>query len=274
VKTILRKNSGGKLTPLSTLFSLQGKRALITGSATGIGKAIAYRLAEAGASLDLVDINDEQLGMVKDELTAFAVETRLHKTDLSRHLEITRLWEELDGTEPDILVNNAGVYPFKDFLDVDEAFLDRIMEINLKSVFWMCQQMIKRRSSKGGVIINIGSIEAILPFKDDLTHYNMSKAGVLALTRALAKEYGKQGFRINAIIPGGIITSGTKNKAKEILKLNLGLIKSGIDFKTRLPLGRFGHPDEVALMALVLATELSSYVQGALLPVDGGFLSS
>ena len=268
------KKIGGKLKPLSALFSLQGKRALITGSATGIGKAIAYRLAEAGATLDLIDINDDQLVVVKDELTAFSVETRLHKIDLASRLEITRLWDELDGTEPDILVNNAGVYPFKDFLEVDEGFLDNIMEINLKSVFWMCQQMVKRRSRRGGVIINIGSIEAILPFKDDLSHYNMSKAGVLALTRALAKEYGKQGFRINAIVPGGIITSGTKNKAKEVLKLNWGLIKSGLDFKTRLPLGRFGHPDEVALIALVLATELSSYVQGALIPVDGGFLAS
>jgi 2-deoxy-D-gluconate 3-dehydrogenase len=274
VKYIMLKKIGGKLRPLSTLFSLQGKRALITGSATGIGKAIAYRLAESGATLDLVDINEEQLMIVKDELTKFPVETRLHKIDLSRHLEITRLWDKLVGMEPDILVNNAGIYPFKDFLKIDDVFLDNIMAVNLKSVFWMCQQMVKRRNSRGGVIINIGSIEAILPFKDDLSHYNLSKAGVLALTRTLAKEYGKQGFRINAIVPGGILTSGTKNKAKEILKLNLGLIKSGIDFKTRLPLGRFGHPDEVALIALVLATELSSYVQGALIPVDGGFLSS
>ena len=77
-----------------------------------------------------------------------------------------------------------------------------------------------RAMGKGGVIINIGSIEAILPFKEELTHYNSSKAGVIALTRALAKDYGKKGFRINAIIPRGIITSGTKNAAKEILKLN------------------------------------------------------
>lgn len=268
------KKIGGKLRPISQIFSLHGKRALITGSATGIGKAIAYRFAEMGATLDLVDINDERLTLVKDELTEFNVKTRIHKVDLSRKREITRLWDTLGGMEPDILVNNAGIYPFKDFLEIDDVFLDNVMEINLNSVFWMCQQMIKRRRSRGGVIINIGSIEAILPFKDDLSHYNISKAGVMALTRALAKEYGKRGFRINAIVPGGIITSGTKNKAKDVLKLNLGLIKSGIDFKARLPLGRFGHPDEVARIALVLATELSSYVQGALIPVDGGFLSS
>ena len=167
-----------------------------------------------------------------------------------------------------------GIYPFKNFLEIDEAFLERVMAINFNSVFWMCQHMIRGRMRKGGTIINIGSIEAILPFKEELTHYNSSKAGVIALTRALAKEYGKEGFRINVIIPGGIITSGTKNAAKEILKLNFGLIKSGIDFKNRLPIGRFGQPDEVALMALVLASDLSSYVHGSLIPVDGGFLSA
>ena len=127
---------------------------------------------------------------------------------------------------------------------------------------------------KGGVIINMGSVEAILPFEKDLVHYNISKAGVIALTRALAKEYGGAGFRINAILPGGIITPGTKAVAKEITHLKLGLIKSGLEFKARLPLGRGGQPDEVARMIVVLASDLSSYVHGALIPVDGGFLSA
>jgi NAD(P)-dependent dehydrogenase (short-subunit alcohol dehydrogenase family) len=152
------------------------------------------------------------------------------------------------------------------------------MDVNFNSVFWMCQHMIRARAlgrgKKGGVIINIGSIEAILPFKEGLTHYNSSKGGVIAFTRALAKDYGKEGFKINLIIPGGIMTSGVKNVAKEILKFNFGLLKSGIDFKNRLPIGRFGLPDEVALIALVLATDLSSYVHGSMIPVDGGFLSS
>ena len=123
------------------------------------------------------------------------------------------------------------------------------------------------------MILNVGSIEAFLPFKDDLAHYSVSKAGVLALTLALAKEYGKD-FRVNALVPGGILTEGTRHVAMDVLKLNLGLVKAGVEFRTRLPIGRFGHPDEVALMALVLASDLASYVQGALIPVDGGFLSA
>jgi len=271
---MLRTSKTGKLRPISDLISLHGKRALITGSASGIGKAIAYRFGEAGAALELVDINGQTLKTVQKGLTRQSIETIIHETDLSKKEEIDRLWDELYERDPDILVNNAGIYPFKNFLEIDEAFLETVMQINFTSVFWMCQQMIRRREKKGGVIINIGSIEAILPFKEDLTHYNSSKGGVIALTRALAKDYGKEGFKINVIIPGGIVTPGTKNVAKEILKLNFGLIKSGIDFKNRLPIGRFGKPDEVALMALVLATDLSSYVHGSLIPVDGGFLSA
>ena len=134
--------------------------------------------------------------------------------------------------------------------------------------------MIKRRLKNGGIIINIGSIEAIMPFVEVLASYTVSKAGVIALTRALAKDYGKDGFRINAIIPGGIITPGTKAVAREITQLHLDLLRTGVLFSIRLPLKRGGQPDEVARVALVLASDSSSYIHGALIPVDGGFLSA
>lgn len=262
------------LKPLSELISLKGRKALITGSALGIGKAMAYRFAEAGADLELVDMNERGLRTVAKELSKFEVEINIHKVDLSSKEEIAALWERLKGEEPDILVNNAGVYPFKNFLEVDDAFFSKVLDINLKSALLMCQHMIKRRLKKGGVIINIGSIEAIMPFVEGMATYSISKAGVIALTRSLAKEYGKNGFRINAIIPGGIITPGTKAVAKEITQLRLSLLRTGILFSTRLPLKRGGQPDEVARITIVLASDLSSYVHGALIPVDGGFLSA
>jgi 3-oxoacyl-[acyl-carrier protein] reductase len=114
----------------------------------------------------------------------------------------------------------------------------------------------------------------MIPFKEDLAHYSVSKAGVIALTRALAKEHGKNRFRINALVPGGILTPGTKAAAKKVLKFRLDLVKTGIEFKQRLPIGRWGRPDEVACMALVLARGVSSYVHGAAIPVDGGFLAA
>ncbi|MBA7562507.1 3-beta-hydroxycholanate 3-dehydrogenase (NAD(+)) 2 [subsurface metagenome] len=262
------------LKPLAGLISLKGERALITGCASGIGKAMAYRFAEAGADLELVDINKEGLRAVQKELSQFETEINIHKVDVSQREEVDALWEKLKGKEPDILVNNAGIYPFKDFLELDEAFVKKVMDINLNSAFWMCQYMIRTRLKKGGVIINIGSIEAIMPFAEDLVPYNISKTGVLALTRALAKKYGKYGFRINALVPGGIVTPGTKNVAKKITQLGVSLLKTGLQFKMRLPLNRSGQPDEVARIALVLASDLSSYVHGTLIAVDGGFLSA
>jgi len=262
------------LRSLDQLISLKGKSALVTGAAAGIGKAIAYRLAEAGAELEIVDIDGEGLAMARSELEGLGVDVRLHIVDISKKEERDRLWEGLEGDRPDILVNNAGIYPFKRFVEVEEVFYRRVMETNLDAVYWMCQHMVKKRMKKGGVIINIGSIEAVMPFKEDLAHYSVSKAGVIALTRALAKEHGKQGFRVNAIVPGGIITEGTKAVAKRFFQLPLGLLKTGIEFKQRLPIGRLGRPDEVACMVLVLACELSSYVHGAAIPVDGGFLAA
>lgn len=259
---------------LAQLISLKGKRALITGAAAGIGKAISYRYAEAGAALELVDINATTLLRTRDELSKLNVQINTHIIDLSRKEEIDALWDRLIGNEPDILVNNAGIYPFKHFLEVDEALYRQVMEINLSSVYWMCQHMIRQRRKAGGIIINLGSIEAIMPFKEDLAHYSVSKAGVIALTRALAKEHAQHGFRVNALLPGGIITPGTKSAAKQFLQFRFDLLKTGFQFWQRLPIGRPGQPDEVARMALMLASDIASYVHGAAIPVDGGFLAA
>lgn len=273
VFTLNDKTKSG-LTSISELISLKNRNALITGSGTGIGKAIATRFAEAGADLDLVDLNEETLNNVKEELQQFNVRINTHNVDLSNKEQIDALWKKLEGKEPEILVNNAGIYPSKSFLKVDETFLQKVMNVNLNSVFWMCQQMIRRRIKKGGTIINTGSIEAVMPLKEGLSHYDISKAGVMVLSRALASEYGRKGFRINVLVPGGIWTQGTKSIARDALKFNTNIVKSGIEYNIRTPLGRMGQPDEVARMALVLASNLSSYMNGTFVVVDGGFLSA
>jgi NAD(P)-dependent dehydrogenase (short-subunit alcohol dehydrogenase family) len=227
---------------------------------------MAKRFAEAGADLTLVDVDEKKLKGTSTELKEWGGEVTPRKVDLSKKAEIDALWDALKGEEPDTLVNNAGIYPFKDFLEMDEA-------INLKSALWMCQRMIAARK-KGGVIINVGSIEAVMPFKKGMVHYDISKVGVIVLTRGLARDFGDKGFRINALIPGGIVTQGTKGAATEFFKGNISLAKTGYDFISRIPMGHFGDPDEVARAALFLACDLSSYVTGALLAVDGGFLSA
>jgi NAD(P)-dependent dehydrogenase (short-subunit alcohol dehydrogenase family) len=261
---------------LEQLISLKGKTALITGAASGIGRAVAARYAEAGAALQLIDLSEKGLKDVHSALTKNGAEAEYHVLDLSSKKEIEALWKKIHHNTPDILINNAGFYPFREFVDVEEEYFRKVMDTNLHSVYWMCQQMIRARlkSKKGGVIINMGSIEAVLPFKDDLGHYSISKAGVIALTRALAREHARHGFRVNAILPGGIVTEGTKSVAKEVLSFRFGLLKTGIEFAMRLPAGRAGQPDEVARVALFLGSELASYMHGAVVPVDGGFLSA
>lgn len=256
------------------LVSLKGKSVIITGAGKGIGKAITWRLAEAGAHLILLDIDQQSLENLKTELVAKNYLADIFKVDLSMKKEIDDFWQNLGDRSIHVLINNAGFYPFKDFLEVNEEYYKKVMDVNLNSAYWMCHHLVQRNKKKGGKIINIGSIEAMLPFKENLTHYSIAKAGVVALTRSLAKEYGKYGFNINALLPGGIVTDGTKGIASEFLKFKFNLLKDWVNFRARLPLKRLGQPDEVARMVLVLASDLSSYVNGALVPVDGGFLSA
>lgn len=260
--------------PLAQLLSLRGQTALVTGAGSGIGRAIALRLAEAGADLELVDCNRKALERVAQDLAAYSRRIGLHPIDLAQKSAIDTLWDSLDGASPDILVNNAAIYPARPFSDVDEGFWKHLIAVNLEAVLWMCQRMIRARGSRGGVIVNIGSIEAVLPFKEDLSAYSTSKAGVIALTRALAREHARKGFRVNALLPGGTHTPGTRDVARNIARLRLGLLKTGYDYFQRLPAGRMADPDEIARMALVLCSDLASYMHGAAVPVDGGFLSA
>ncbi len=207
-------------------------------------------------------------------MVEFGVDVNLHRVDLSRKVGVDALWEGLRGREPTVLVNNAGVYWFRDFTEVDEGFYEKVMAINIHSVFWMCQNFVRLRKEQGGVIINVGSIEAFLPFAKGLTHYDTAKLGVVALTRAIAREYGKR-IRANVIVPGGIETEGVRRLKKEaIMKLDMEKIGISFNFNARLPMGRFGEPDEVARVILFLASDLASYVNGAIIPVDGEFLST
>jgi len=264
--------------PLADALSFAGKTVLITGEAAGIGQATARRFAEAGARLQVLDRDADRLQRLRDDLgrefDGPAIDS--HVVDLADMAAIGQLWADLPPHEtPDILVNNAGIYPMRAFLEVDDALFSRVLDVNLTATFWMCQHFIQRRGTRGGVIVNISTIEAVLPFNADLVHYAASKAGVIALTRSLARDYGAAGIRANVILPGGIKTPGTVKLARRALqRLDVGTVKSGYDFQQRLPKDRWGEPDEVAKAIVFLASDLASYVHGAVLPVDGGFLSS
>ena len=256
------------------LISLKDKIALITGSSSGIGRETAKIFAKAGAHLILVDINRDGLKEVKEEISGNGRRVEIFTLDLAEKEQIDGLWKKIKN-KPDILINDAGIYPFQDYLRVDEKSLKKVLDINLNSMFWTCQHFIRQRGKRGGIIVNISSIEAILPFKKDLIPYSISKSGVISLTRSIARDYGKNGFRANVVLPGAIKTAGTRKHVKEALKkLQIKLMKVGYLFNQRLALGRWGMPEEVARVILFLSSDLSSYVQGAIIPVDGGFLST
>jgi NAD(P)-dependent dehydrogenase (short-subunit alcohol dehydrogenase family) len=256
------------------LVSLKGKLVVITGAGSGIGKETAKIFSKAGADLILIDFNKESLEKNKKEFLQSGVKTENHVIDLAKKEQIDAFWKNLK-VQPDILVNNAGIYPFQDYLKVDEKMLQKVMDVNLNSMFWMCQNFIKQKKKKGGIIVNLASIEAILPFKEDLIPYCISKSGVISLTRSIARDYGRKGFKANVILPGAIKTPGTDSLVKTALqKMQLKLMKVGYLFNQRLPLGRWGSPEEVAKAILFLSSDMASYVQGAVIPVDGGFLSA
>lgn len=254
-------------------ISFEGKTVLVTGASSGIGRATVKAFAESGAKVLLVDIDLQGMIDTVKSLEHPAKHETIH-VNLGKKEEIDTLWDIL-SVYPDVLVNNAGVYPTQDYLKVTEQEYQRTVDINMNSTFWMCQQFIKRRQKLGGTIVNIASIEAVLPFKKDLIPYCMSKSAVISLTRSIARDYGKKKFRANVILPGAIKTPGTMSQVwKGLLNFRIDLMRVADIFQSRLALGRWGTPEEVAQVIVFLASEQASYVQGAVVPVDGGFLSS
>jgi NAD(P)-dependent dehydrogenase (short-subunit alcohol dehydrogenase family) len=267
--------SSDALVNLSDAISLKGKKTMISGAASGIGEATSRRFAESGSDLLLVDMDEKGLNKTEEDLDIFNVKIQTIVTDLSSKDKIDNIWDNLGNNIPDILINNSGIFPQKDFLEIDHGFYNKVLSNNLDSVFWMCQNFIKIRKNSGGIIVNTSSIEAVTPFKDKMVHYGASKSGVYALTRSLAHDYGKKGFRVNGVIPGAVITQGINKQIKTAMKkINLGLLKTGINYMNRVPFKRLGKPDEIAKVILFLCSDLASYVHGVLIPVDGGFLSS
>lgn len=257
---------------IAQLFDLSGKVAIVTGGALGIGQAIARRLAEAGAAVVIADINLEAARATADEIAGRGAKAFALRADASRVEEAqatVRQTVEQFG-RLDILVNDAGIFPFTPALELTEAQWDRVLSLNLKGAFFHAQAAAKQMIAQGsgGAIVNIASVDGLHP-TGALAHYDASKAGLIMVTKSLAKELGPRGIRVNAIAPGGVQTPGVA--AISAPQPGAGS-EQPTDPMAAIPLGRIGQPDEIATVALFLASPAASYMTGSLVVADGGLL--
>lgn len=257
--------------PHNKLLDLSGKTAIVTGGSIGIGFGISYRLAEAGAKVMVAGRNSAELDRVVADLTAKGFTAKSVSADVSKEEDVKKMIDEtvkaFGGV--DILVNNAGVYPFATLDKLTPDIFDKTIAINLRGVFltvkFVSEQMI--RQGRGGKIINVTSIDALHPSMAGLAHYDASKHGVWGFTKNVALDLAKHGIWVNAVAPGGVSTPGTAQGVKPE------------DFprfpdapKMEVAMGRMGVPDDIGKVVLFLASDLSSYMTGAQVVVDGGYL--
>ncbi len=241
---------------------LEGKTAIITGAARGIGRAIAVKFAEEGANIAFTDLQyDDNMKSLEKELSDKGVKAKGYASDASDYDNTQKVTDEIlkDFERIDILMNNAGITKDTLLMRMTEDQWDAVINVNLKSVFNFTKAvqrvMLKQRE---GSIINMSSVVGV-GGNAGQTNYSASKAGIIGFTKSVAKELGQRGIRCNAIAPGFIITEMTGKLPPEVVE----------SWQEKIPMKRGGKPEEVAKTALFLASDLSSYVSGQVINVCG-----
>ena len=250
-------------------FSLKGKSGIVTGGGTGLGKGIATGVVQAGAAVLIVGRRKEVLEKTARELNGFGGPVVPFPADLTRMETIPRIVEKAmrEFGKIDFLFNNAGIGRRAPVEEFSEADWDLVLQTNLKGPFFLAQAVAKTMiaAQRPGSIINISSIMAFISRKDNPA-YVASKGGLSQVTKTMANGWARYGIRVNAIGPGWFITDLTErlHQNKEMHQ----------EFAARIPLGRWGNPEELGGVAVFLASDASSYVTGQTLIVDGGLLSN
>lgn len=248
------------------LFDLSGKVAIVTGSNKGLGYAMAIGLAKAGA--DIVAVNRTESLALKDDVEGLGRRFLSISADLTTITDVDRIIEESMSHFGyiDVLVNNAGVIKRNDALAFTEDEWDSVMNINLKTVFFLSQAFAKNQVAQGkpGNIINIASM---LSFQGGVRvpSYTASKSGIMGITKLMANEWARYGINVNAIAPGYMATDNTQDLRSDPVREN--------EILSRIPAGRWGLPEDLVGPVVFLASDASRYVQGYTLAVDGGWLA-
>lgn len=256
-------------------FSLQGKIAIVTGGSRGIGQAIAFGFAKAGAKVVITSRKAQDLEATAAEIKAFGGEVLVLPAHLGKMEEIRRVVGTVMEKygRIDILVNNAGTSPAMScVLESDERLWDTIMNLNLKGFYFLSQAVAKvMKNQGGGKIVNVASVDGFKP-EPFVSIYSISKAGVRMITKTFAAELAPYNIQVNTIAPGPIDTkmmnSHWWNLSPEEAK------KARESLERALPMGRIGDPDDIAGAAIYLASDASNYTTGAEIIIDGAFLQS
>ncbi len=241
-----------------------GKAALVTGAARGIGRASAYAFGRRGADVLVCDVLEDDAAETVETLTAMGVRAHFQRTDVSdpQSVQAAVAAAVMRFGRLDFAHNNAGTSAPGLAADLDEADWGRVIAVNLNGIFYGLKYQLPEILKTGGAIVNTASIWGLAASAGQAA-YTASKHGVVGLTKAAAAEYGGQGVRINAVAPGPIDTAMTAAVPTEIIEPIIG----------RTALKRFGQPDEIGEAVAWLCQPESSYVNGAVLPVDGGWIA-
>jgi 2-deoxy-D-gluconate 3-dehydrogenase len=262
--------------PIERLIDLTGRTALVTGAAQGFGFAGARRLAEAGASVVLADRRSDRVEAAAARLVEQGRAVRAITADVSVEGDVAAMVDAAVETFGglDVLVNNAAVYSNYLLGALEGPEFGRILDVNVLGVHLCTRAAVgqMRRQERGGSIVNVTSIDAVHPTSLGMSHYTTSKHAIWGFTKAMALELGPEGIRINAVAPGPSLTEGAVEYIQAGAPEGIDIEAQWAQAAHRVPMRRWADPDEIGRAVLFLASDLSSYVHGAQLVVDGGYL--